>query len=129
MTNGPKFKLALGVPEMKEIWERWEEGLQEETLEPDEAERAKRFADSLKDLRRDPFHPGLNSHPIDPLTRRFGETVFQSYIANHTPAAGRFFWAYGPERGWITILGVEPHPEDDKRGAYERVSLSDFPDS
>ncbi len=34
------------------------------------------------------------------------------------------FWAYGPDKGDITILAIEPHPEDEKRGAYERVKLA-----
>ena len=27
----------------------------------------------------------------------------------------------------ITILGIEPHPEDKKRGAYDRIKLSELP--
>lgn len=27
----------------------------------------------------------------------------------------------------ITVLAIEPHPEDIKRGAYERIKLSDVP--
>ncbi len=53
--------------------------------------------------------------------------VWQSYLENHTPAAGRISWAYGPGKGEITILAVEPHPEDQKRGGYDRVRLSDLP--
>ena len=26
----------------------------------------------------------------------------------------------------ITIIGLEPHPEDKKNGAYDRISLSDL---
>lgn len=28
--------------------------------------------------------------------------IFQSYLENNTPAAGRLFWAYGPDSGDIT---------------------------
>jgi hypothetical protein len=28
--------------------------------------------------------------------------------------AGRVFWTYGPDKGEITVLAVEPHPEDKK---------------
>jgi hypothetical protein len=38
------------------------------------------------------------------------------------------FWTYGPGRKEITILGVEPHPEYKKRGAYERIKLSRLPE-
>jgi len=37
------------------------------------------------------------------------------------------FWAYGPDKGDITILAIEPHPEDQKRGAYQRIKLSNLP--
>jgi len=45
-------------------------------------------------------------------------------LENNTPGAGRLFWTYGPEKGDITVLAIEPHPEDQKRGAYERIKLS-----
>lgn len=51
----------------------------------------------------------------------------QSYLENRTPAAGRLFWAYGPDAGDITVLAIEPHPEDQKRGAYQRIKLSTLP--
>jgi len=37
------------------------------------------------------------------------------------------FRAYGPDKGDITILAVEPHPEDEKRGAYARIKLASLP--
>ncbi len=43
-----------------------------------------------------------------------------------TPSAGRIFWVYGPKRGYITVIGLEPHPRDSKRG-YARVLLSELP--
>ena len=33
----------------------------------------------------------------------------------------------GPDRQDITIIGLEPHPEDKKNGAYDKVTLSDMP--
>ena len=57
----------------------------------------------------------------------YGVKVWQSYLENRTPAAGRIFWAYGPGKGEITILAVEPHPEDQKHGGYDRVKLSALP--
>jgi len=53
--------------------------------------------------------------------------IFQSYLENRTPGAGRIFWAYGPDKGEITVLAIEPHPEDKKRGAYESIKLSSIP--
>ena len=49
--------------------------------------------------------------------------VFESYLENNTPAAGRVFWVYGPGRGDITIIGLEPHPND-KVKSYDKVTLS-----
>ncbi|MCX6904001.1 MAG: hypothetical protein NTW03_11105 [Verrucomicrobia bacterium] len=48
-------------------------------------------------------------------------------MENNTPAAGRVFWAYSPDQGDITVLALEPHPEDQKRGAYQRIKLSALP--
>ena len=42
---------------------------------------------------------------------------------NNTPKAGRIFWCYGPGQGSITIIGLEPHP-DDKGNSYKKVTLS-----
>ena len=53
--------------------------------------------------------------------------IFQSYLENDTPGAGRLFWAYGPGQGDITVLAMEPHPEDKKRGAYGRIKVSRMP--
>ena len=49
--------------------------------------------------------------------------VWESYLENNTPAAGRLFWVYGPGRKDITIIGLEPHPND-KAKSYDKVTLS-----
>ena len=51
--------------------------------------------------------------------------VWQSYLENKTSGAMRMYWVYGPDQKDITIIGLEPHPEDKKNGAYDRISLSD----
>lgn len=35
------------------------------------------------------------------------------------------YWVYGPDKEDITIIGLEPHPDDEKNGAYDRIRLSD----
>jgi hypothetical protein len=50
--------------------------------------------------------------------------VWQSYLENNTPGAGRLYWVYGPGRLEITIIGLEPHPEDKKKDGYAKVRLS-----
>ena len=49
--------------------------------------------------------------------------VWESYLENNTPAAGRIFWAYGPEQGDITVIGLEPHPND-KANAHKKITLA-----
>lgn len=60
---------------------------------------------------------------IDLLTARYGIKVWESYLENNTPGAGRIFWVYGPDKGDITIIGLEPHPND-KSNAYKKITLS-----
>lgn len=44
-------------------------------------------------------------------------------MENHKPAAGRIFWVYDPDKNDITIIGIEPHPND-KKDAYQKITLS-----
>jgi len=80
--------------------------------------------DDLSYLAENPRHNSLASHLIDDLTRKYGFKIFQSYLENNTPSAGRIFWAYVPDKRDITVLVIEPHPEDQKHGAYQRIKLS-----
>lgn len=91
-----------------------------------QAKLYKKWGKAMALLAENPRHPGLNSHEIDPLTRRYGCKVFQSYLENKTPAAGRMFWVYGPGTREITVIGLEPHPEDRKKAGYVKVRLSSF---
>jgi hypothetical protein len=52
--------------------------------------------------------------------------VFESYLEINTLAADRLFWVYGPRRHFITLIGLELHPSDSKRG-HARVLLSSLP--
>ena len=99
------------------------DGMKAATLSPSDRKIAKKLARAVQHLQENPFHPGLQSHEIDALTARYGQKVFESYLENNTPSAGRIFWVYGPRRSYITLIGIEPHPEDSKRG-YARVLLS-----
>lgn len=117
----------MGLPDMRDLWARLHTGATAGTLNAEEQALAKKLAKAVKHLGANPLHPGLQSHEIDDLTKRYGRKVFESYLENNTPAAGRLFWVYGPERLQITVIGLEPHPEDAKRGAYGRVKLSALP--
>lgn len=112
---------------MQALWRRLRKGAAENTLNREERELAKKFAKAVKHLSANPFHPGLQSHEIDDLTDKFSQKVYESYLENNTPSAGRLFWVYGPNRRQISVVGLEPHPEDARNGAYRRVKLSALP--
>jgi len=121
------YSIRMGVPEMDALWNDLAGKAKLNTLCGEDKRLFKNLTKALDHLRNNPRHPGLETHDIDALSRRFGVKVWQSYLENRTPAAGRLFWVYGPGRMEITILAIEPHPEDRKHGAYDRISLSDMP--
>src|SRR5450759_4212597 len=121
------FKIRMGLPEMQAVWIDLSTRKQQGKLAKDEEKIFKKLAKTLGYLSENPRHNSLASHEIDDLTRKHGIKIFQSYLENNTPSAGRLFWAYGPDKGDITILAIEPHPEDQKRGAYQRIQLSALP--
>lgn len=120
------FDILMGIPEMKTLWDDLTRRKKEGSLSGDEQELFKKLGKSIRFLAADPRHRGLQTHEIDDLTRRYGQKVFQSYVGQGKHA-WRMYWVYGPGRKQITIIGLEPHPEDSKSGAYGRVSLSDLP--
>ena len=89
---------------MSDLIARLKAGMEADTLNADDKRLAKRLFKAIGFLAGNPFHNSLQSHEIDELTARFGEKVFQSYLENSTPSAGRLFWAYGPERGMMGII-------------------------
>jgi hypothetical protein len=117
----------MGVPEMEVVWNDLSTRKLNGKLGKDEGKFFKKLVKALGYLQENPRHNSLASHEIDDLTRKYGLKVFQSYLENNTPAAGRLFWVYGPDHGEITVLAIEPHPEDEKRGAYQRIKLSALP--
>ena len=123
------FQIFMGLPEMEALWKELLDKARGNKLSSDEREFLDKWSKALQYLSRNPKHPGLQTHEIDDLSRKFGMKVWQSYLENNTPGAGRIFWAYGPGRQQITILAVERHPESGKSKAYERIRLSGFPKS
>lgn len=115
--------IRMGIPEMKQFWDSLISKIQIGEATKDEKLLFKKLGKALKNLSSDPRYPALNSHEISELSRRYGMKVWESYLENHAPAAGRLFWVYGPARQDITIIGIEPHPNDKKDG-YERITLS-----
>lgn len=115
------FKIRLGVPEMETLWAHLSSGATGATLNGEEARLHRKWGKAMALLTGNPRHPGLHSHEIEPLTRRYGIKVFQSYLENRTPKADRMYWIYGPGTGEITVIGLEPHPEDSKKAGYQKV--------
>jgi hypothetical protein len=119
-----QFAIRMGIPEMDALWNGLVKRSKDGTISKEDAELYKKWGKALSFLANNPKHPGLQSHEIDPLSHRYGIKVWQSYLENNTPAAGRFYWVYGPDKGNITIIGLEPHPEDKKSAGYAKVKLS-----
>lgn len=93
-------------------------------LAVDEKQLHQKWGKAMAYLAANPRHPGLNSHEIELLSRRYGQKVWQSYLENRTPSAARMYWVYGPGKNEITVIGLEPHPEDKKSSGYAKVKLS-----
>lgn len=121
------YSIVMGIPEMETLWKKYQTGYREGTLSKKETQIYQKWGKALKFLAQDPHYPGLQTHEIDALTDRYGMKVWQSYLENKTSSAMRMYWVYGPSRNMITVIGLEPHPEDKKNGAYDRISLSDLP--
>ena len=128
-----KYRIEFGVPDFNDIYNDLESKHDQKTLNKTEQKLFKQILKALNHLEDNPYHNGLHSHEIDDLSKKFSKKynsdikVFQSYLENNTPGAARLYWAYGPKKGVITILGLEPHPEDSKKSGYSKVKLSNFP--
>ena len=122
-----KFEILMGIPEMKEYWDNLCNRAKTDKL-GNEKKLFKKFIKALNFLRYDPKHNSLATHEIKPLSNRYGRKVWQSYLESKTPSAGRIFWVYGPDKNQITIIGIEPHPEDKKKSGYTKIKLSNLPD-
>ena len=119
-----EYDIHMGVPEVKEFWDDLRAKVTSGTASKKEERLYRQVGKAMYLLAQNPRHPGLQSHEISALTARNGMKVWESYLENNTPAAGRLFWAYGPKPGDITIIGIEPHPNDAKANAYRKITLS-----
>ena len=122
------FAIRMGIPEMSALWTDLSQKNTAGTISKKELALYNKWGKAMRLLSQDPSYPSLHTHDIEPLTKRYGVKVWQSYLENNTRRAMRMYWVYGPDRQDITIIGLEPHPEDKKNGAYDKVSLSDMPD-
>ncbi len=121
------FAIRMGIPEMFTLWTKLQTKHRDGTIKKSDEELYKKWGNALKKLSVDPFYPGLQTHEIPQLSRRYGVKVWQSYLENKTSGARRMYWVYGPNQQEITIIALESHPEDAKNGSYDRITLSDLP--
>ena len=119
-----QFLICLGIPEMLALWERLRQGHAEGKLSKQEEKLYQKWGKAMKLLASNHAYPGLHTHEIGPLSKRYGMKVWQSYLENRNSRAMRMYWVYGPDQRDITIIGLEPHPEDKKNNAYDKVTLS-----
>ena len=121
------FNIRMGIPEREAFWNKLQTGHRNGKNSKRDEELYMKWGSALKKLSVDPMYPGLHTHEIETLSRRYGMKVWQSYLENKTSKARRMYWVYGPDEKDITIIGLEPHPEDAKNGAYDRINLSELP--
>jgi hypothetical protein len=118
-----KFSIHLAGSDLENYWETLQSKKADGTISEREEIVRKKWGQAMAHLSQDPRFPGLRTHEIGPLSKRYGRKVFQSYLENNNSRAMRMYWVYGPNNGEITIVGLEPHPEDDKNGGYDKVKL------
>ena len=116
------FDIYFGIPEIRDLWLELNEKVDKNEASKDEIRLLKKLKKAIGFLQENPHHNSLNSHEIQILSKRYGMKVWESYLENNKPAAGRLFWIYYPP-GSITIIGLEQHPDDNKH-SYEKITLS-----
>ena len=127
------YRIELGIPEFRDFFNDLLTRAKFGSLKKNEIKLFKKLSKVISFLENNPTHNSLCSHEIGELSKRYSKyigreiKVWQSYIENNTPAAGRLYWCYGPVKGVITIIGLEPHPEDKKKAGYSKVLLSNLP--
>lgn len=119
------YNIYMGVPEMEKLWSDLVDKNTNNNLSSDEKKLYKKLVKTIKLLEENPFYNSLDTHEINELTERYGMKVWQSYMENRKPRASRIYWVYGPNKKDITIIGLEPHP-DDKSNAYKKIRLSNM---
>lgn len=87
------YKIRMGVPEMRDFWNDLKERVSNGTANKNDVKLHKKLGKAFYHLSLDPFYPGLNTHEIPEMTKRYGTRVWQSYLENNKPAAGRIYWS------------------------------------
>ena len=69
------YSTRMGIPEMVELWNRLQTSHRNGTISKSDAELYKKWDTALKKLASDLHYPSLNSHEIEPLSKRYGMKV------------------------------------------------------
>lgn len=81
------YNMRMGIPEMAELWIRLKTSYRDGTINKKDAELYKKWGSALKKLSMELFYPSLNSHEIEPLSKRYGMMGWQSYLENKKSGA------------------------------------------
>ena len=74
------YSIAMGIPEMQELWDNLCSKVDSGTATKDEIKLYKKMGKAMYHISRNPRHPGLETHEITSLSRRYGQKVWQSYL-------------------------------------------------
>ena len=69
------FNIRMGIPEMQELWLALQEKYRSGNIKKKEEQLYKKWGKALKLLSADPGYPSLQTHEIEPLSRRYGMKV------------------------------------------------------
>ena len=89
---------------MQELWLDLQEKYRSGNIKKKEEQLYKKWGKALKLLSADPGYPSLQTHEIEPLSKRYGMKVWQSYLENKTSSAMRMYWVYGRIRKTLRLL-------------------------
>ena len=76
------FNLRMGLPEMEAFWRDLSTRKQLGKLDRKDERFFKKFVKTLGFLGQNPRHPGLASHEIDDLTRKYGMKIFHKRVGS-----------------------------------------------
>ena len=88
------YKIRMGVPGMKALWDGLQQKHRNGTISKTEDALYHKWGKALKLLAANPSYPSLKTHDIEPLTKRYGIKVWQSYLENKNSDAMRMFWSH-----------------------------------
>jgi len=81
------FAIRLGIPEMAVLWDGLCAKAAKRELGKDDEKLYKKWGKAMALLANDPHYPGLQSHEIEALSRRYGDKVWHPTLrtAIHRP--------------------------------------------